>query len=61
MVIGDDSSVAIHEKAGAEDVDLEMGSRSALAELHHAFFVDQRLASSIVEQADAGAVVADDG
>src|SRR5229473_1711482 len=79
MVIGDDFSAALHEKAGTEDVDLEMGSRAAVGELHHAFVVDQRLASSIdgdlnrmagflvkefddnVEQADAGAVIVDDG
>src|SRR5260370_8985427 len=79
MVIGDDFSVALHEKPGTEDVNLEMGPRAALAELHHAFVVDQRLASSIdgdlngmagllvkefdnnMEQADAGAVVVDDG
>src|SRR5260370_35235468 len=79
MVIGDDFSVALHEKAGTEDVNLEMGSRAAVGELHHAFVVDQRLASSIdgdlngmagllvkefdnnMEQADAGAVVVDDG
>src|SRR5260370_13454496 len=47
MVIGDDFSVALHEKPGTEDVNLEMGPRAALAELHHAFVVDQRLASSI--------------
>src|SRR5260370_16904895 len=47
MVIGDDFSVALHEKAGTEDVNLEMGSRAAVGELHHAFVVDQRLASSI--------------
>src|SRR6266478_897972 len=79
MVIGDDFSVALHEKAGTEDVNLEMGSRAAVGELHHAFVVDQRLASSIdgdlngmagllvtefdnnVEQADAGAVIVDNG
>src|SRR5713101_4728828 len=79
MVIGDDFSVALHEKAGTEDVNPKMGSRAAVGELHHAFVVDQRLASSIdgdlngmagllvkefdnnVEQADAGAVVVDDG
>src|SRR6266700_1234506 len=47
MVIGDDFSVAFHEKAGTEDVNLEMGPRAAVGELQHAFIVDQRLASSI--------------
>src|SRR5258708_24901991 len=47
MVIGDDFSVAPHAEAGTEDVNLEMGSRAAVGELHHAFVVDQRLASSI--------------
>src|SRR5258708_3393028 len=47
MVIRDDFSVALHEKAGTEDVNLEMGPGAAVGELHHAFVVDQRLASSI--------------
>src|SRR5258708_1012870 len=47
MVIGDDFSAALHEKAGTEDVNLEMGSRAAVGELQHAFVVDQRLSSSI--------------
>src|SRR5580658_2099009 len=47
MVIGDDFSVALHEKAGTKDVNLEMGPRAAVAKLHHAFVVDQWLASSV--------------
>ena len=47
MMIGDDSSVAPHQEAGAKDIDLQMGSYAAGVELDHALLVDLRLAQGI--------------